>query len=228
MPILLVEDNERLCRSLVRAFRALNMNLDVATTGQAALGRLAKDDCEAMILDLDLPDLDGLDVLAAARRSYVPLPIIIVSARDGVEQRVSALNRGADDFLTKPFDFTELVARLRAVLRRSVVPRLSGLSFGDLRVDSEAPQVQIGDRSVTLSPREHALLQYFVQLAGDVAHRSAILSVVFGYHFDPQTNLIDVHVAHLRRKLRGSSVRLETVRGRGYRLQPSAATNESR
>jgi two-component system OmpR family response regulator len=219
MSILLVEDNARLCDSLTRGFGELEMSVDVASTGRSALERLLKRDSEAVILDLGLPDLDGLDVLTAAREAGVFVPVLVLSARDAVEQRVLALDRGADDFLVKPFVFAELVARVRALLRRSTPPRTPDLCFGDLCVDAEAPHVRIGERSVTLSPREHALLQHFFRQAGQVASRTEILSAVFGYNFDPKTNVIDVHVAHLRRKLRGSTVRLETIRGRGYRLR---------
>jgi two-component system OmpR family response regulator len=223
MAILLVEDNARLCASLTRGFGELDIPVEVANTGRQALDRLLKHNCDAVILDLGLPDIDGLDVLVAAREANVMAPVLVLSARDAVDQRVLALDRGADDFLIKPFVFAELVARLRALLRRSSLPRSASMRFGDLSVDADAPRVRIGERTVSLSPREHALLQHFVQQAGHVATRSEILSTVFGYNFDPKTNVVDVHVAHLRRKLQGSSVQLETVRGRGYRLQLAAA-----
>jgi DNA-binding response OmpR family regulator len=135
---------------------------------------------------------------------------------------VLALDAGADDYLVKPFELAELIARLRALVRRSTTPRLASLQLGDLNVHADDPCVQIGARSVALSPREHALLQHLVRRAGQIAGRSEILSAVFGYSFDPGTNLIDVHVAHLRRKLAGANVQLETVRGQGFRLRSAA------
>jgi two-component system copper resistance phosphate regulon response regulator CusR len=221
MPTLLVEDNARLRASLLRGFGEWNWELEAVSTGQAAIARLARHDCDAVILDLGLPDMDGLEVLVAARQSGMNAPVLVLSARDEVTQRVQALDCGADDYLVKPFVFAELLARLRALVRRASGGRASPLCVGDLVVDAESPRAQIGTRSVVLSPREHALLQHLIRNAGQVAKRREILSHVFGCKFDPGTNVIDVHVAHLRRKLEGSNVRVETVRGEGYRLQRS-------
>jgi DNA-binding response OmpR family regulator len=220
---LLVEDNARLTASLVRGFREWNWALETVATGQAAIARLARHDCDAVILDLGLPDVDGLEVLVAARKAGIDAPVLVLSARDAVTQRIEALDCGADDYLVKPFVFAELLARLRALVRRTSVGRAAPLCLGDLVVDAEAPRAQIGSRSVVLSPREHALLQHLIRNAGQVAKRREILSEVFGCNFDPGTNVIDVHVAHLRRKLGGSNVRVETVRGEGYRLQRAPA-----
>lgn len=218
MAILLVEDNARLAALLLRGFREWNWALEAVTTGGAAIARLARHDCEAVILDLNLPDVDGLEVLVATRKSGIKVPILVLSARDAVTQRIEALDCGADDFLVKPFVFAELLARLRALVRRSSADRDAPLCIGDLVVDAGNPLAQIGTRSVVLSPREHALLQHLVRNAGQVAKRREILSSVFGYNFDPGTNVVDVHVARLRRKLKGSNVHVDTVRGEGYRL----------
>jgi DNA-binding response OmpR family regulator len=225
MPTLLVEDNVRLRASLLRGFREWNWALEAVGTGREAIARLARHDCDAVILDLGLPDVDGLEVLVSARQSGMNVPVLVLSARDAVQQRVQALDCGADDYLVKPFVFAELLARLRALVRRASVERASPLCVGDLVVDGESPRAQIGTRSVALSPREHALLQHLVRHAGQVAKRREILASVFGSNFDPGTNVIDVHVAHLRRKLEGSNVRVETVRGEGYRLQRSPAVD---
>lgn len=218
MATLLVEDNARLVALLLRGFREWNWALEAVATGRAAIARLARHDCEAVILDLNLPDVDGLEVLVAARRSGVKVPILVLSARDAVTQRIEALDCGADDFLVKPFVFAELLARLRALVRRSSADREAPLCIGDLVVDAGGPLARIGTRSVELLPREHALLQHLIRNAGEVAKRREILSSVFGYNFDPGTNVVDVHIARLRRKLKGSNVHVETVRGEGYRL----------
>jgi two-component system OmpR family response regulator len=221
MTTLLVEDNAALRDSLLRGFGEWNWDLEAVATGGAAIERLARGDCDAIILDLGLPDIDGLEVLVAARQAGVTAPVLVLSARDAVDQRVQALDCGADDYLVKPFAFAELLARLRALVRRSAAPQSPPLCLGDLAVDAENPRAQIGSRFISLSPREHALLQHLMRHAGLVAKRREILSAVFGYDFEPGTNVIEVHIAHLRRKLEGANVRLETVRGQGYRLQRS-------
>jgi DNA-binding response OmpR family regulator len=222
MCTLLVEDNPRLSASLLRGFAECKLAVEAVGSGRAALERLAKRDCDAMILDLGLPDIDGSEVLTTARAMGITIPVIVLSARGSVEERVLALDAGADDYLVKPFELAELIARLRALARRSSAPRLASLQLGNLNVHADEPRVQVGARSVALSPREHALLQHLMRHAGQIARRSEILSAVFGYGFDPGTNLIDVHVAHLRRKLAGASVQLETVRGQGFRLRSAA------
>ena len=154
-------------------------------------------------------------------------PILVLTARDAVGARVAALDRGADDYLVKPFAFEELIARLRALMRRASAPRWGPLSFGDLRVDPQSPIVWVGPRTVALSPREHAVLYRLVRRARDLTSRREILAEVFGYDFDPGTNVVEVHIAHLRRKLEGASAQIETVRGAGYRLRvPSEQDHE--
>jgi DNA-binding response OmpR family regulator len=148
---------------------------------------------------------------------------LILSARDAVASRVAGLEAGADDYLVKPFAFAELLARLRALLRRAGEPRRSSPSFDDLALREDRLGAIVNGRNVTLSPREHALLEFLAQRRGDVLSRTEILRQVFGYNFDPGTNIVDVHVAHLRRKLGESAALLETVRGTGYRLRESLA-----
>jgi DNA-binding response OmpR family regulator len=217
--VLLVEDNARLRASLVRGMEECGFVVEVEETGQGALERLSKNDSDAVILDLGLPDVDGLDVLVTARERGLLVPVLVLTARDAIESRVTALDRGADDYLVKPFAFEELVARLRALVRRAAAPRWAPLAFGDLRIEANSPVVQVGKRSVALSPREHALLHHLVRRGSDVSSRREIFTEVFGYDFDPGTNVIEVHIAHLRRKLAGARSRIETVRGAGYRLR---------
>ena len=222
MSVLLVEDNARLRASLVRGMEECGFVVEVEETGHGALQRLSRNDADAVILDLGLPDIDGLDVLVTARERGLLVPVLVLTARDAIESRVIALDRGADDYLVKPFAFEELIARLRALVRRAAAPRWAPLAFGELRIEPNSPLVQIGKRSVALSPREHALLHYLVRRGSDVSSRREIFSEVFGYEFDPGTNVIEVHIAHLRRKLAGARTRIETVRGAGYRLRDDA------
>jgi DNA-binding response OmpR family regulator len=179
-----------------------------------------------MILDLGLPDIDGVELLRTAREQGVIAPVLVLTARDAVSSRVHALENGADDYLIKPFAFEELVARLRALLRRAGAPRWAPVRFGDLQLDITGRAVHVGALRVALSPREHALLHHLMRRRNDVSSRREILSEVFGYEFDPGTNVIEVHIAHLRRKLAGSTSRIETVRGTGYRLRAAGEDDD--
>jgi len=222
MALLLVEDNARLSASLTRGLREDGFEVDPVSTGAAALARLARRDVDAVILDLGLPDRDGLEVLDEARRTGLLAPVLVLTARDALESRVAGLERGADDYLVKPFAYAELLARIRSLIRRASRPRWSPLRAGDLALAPGEPVVVIRGTSVALSPREHALLELFVRRRGEVLARAEILREVFGYSFDPGTNLVDVHVANLRRKLGDQADRIETVRGAGYRFRGGA------
>jgi DNA-binding response OmpR family regulator len=217
--LLLVEDTAALASSLQRGLTEEGFNTTVVGTGEAALARIASKDLDAVILDLGLPDIDGIDVLVRAREGGSRVPIIVLTARDDVPSRVRALERGADDYLIKPFAFEELLARVRALLRRAAAPRWAPLSCGDIVLEYGDSMCLAGGRPVALSPRERALLELFLRRRGETLGRREILREAFGYDFDPGTNIVDVHVAHLRRKLEGTSARLEAVRGAGYRLK---------
>ncbi len=192
--------------------------VELAVDGAAALEHLARRPVDAIVLDLGLPDMDGQQVLACARTRGHGMPILVLTARDAIASRVEALEAGADDYLVKPFAFEELLARLRALVRRASAPRWAPLSCGDLRLDPGEPRALVAGRLVTLSPRERAMLEFLLRRRGEVVARADILEGVFGYDFDPGTNVIDVHIAHLRRKIGPGSARIETVRGVGYRL----------
>ncbi len=189
-----------------------------AATGGAALRELADDPPDIAILDLGLPDLDGMEVLTRARETGFREPILVLTARDAVESRVEALDRGADDYVIKPVAFEELFARVRALVRRAAALPAPQLTCGDLTLESGAGEVAVGDRRVHLSPTERALLECLLRRKEREVKRRDILLEVFGYEFDPGTNAIDVHVSHLRKKLAPSTANIVTVRGIGYRL----------
>jgi DNA-binding response OmpR family regulator len=217
--LLVVEDNAVLAGSLAKGLREDGFEVEAVTTGADALRRLERADIDAVILDLGLADIDGLVVLATARERGVHVPVLVLTARDAVRSRVQALDTGADDYLVKPFQYEELLARLRALLRRAAAPRWAPLSCNGLVYRDDDLAVAIHDTRVALSPREHALLGFFLRRKGEALGRAEILLHVFGYQFEPGTNLVNVHIANLRRKLGLRAVCIETVRGIGYRLR---------
>jgi DNA-binding response OmpR family regulator len=177
-------------------------------------------DFDLLILDLGLPDGDGLDILAMVRGQGESLPIIILTARDGLDDTVAGLDGGADDYITKPFRFEELLARVRVQLRNRQAPRSkqeSVLAVGMIKLDLLTRQVWVGDRSVELSTREFLLVEVFLRHPGQVLTREQLLDRIWGYDYDPGTNIVNVYVGHLRRKLGEGCI--ETVRGIGYRLR---------
>lgn len=218
MRILLIEDNERLVETLVQGLHEEGVDVAAVGDGVAALARAARADVDLVVLDLGLPDRDGMDVLRDLRVEHPHMPVLVLTARDAVEARVQALDLGADDYLLKPFAFAELLARIRALSRRAAGPRWSPKLEGVLVLDEENG-VQFADQRVALSPREHALLAYLLRRRGEVVPRGDILREVFGCVGDPGTNAIDVHLARLRRKLAGTLLNLETVRGIGIRVR---------
>ncbi|MDB4962709.1 MAG: DNA-binding response regulator [Myxococcales bacterium] len=218
MIVLVVEDEVRLATSLVKGLNEDGFTAVAVGTGEQALARASAGGLRAIVLDLGLPDGDGQTVIAEIRRSS-DVPILVLTARDAIDQRVRALDSGADDYLVKPFAFEELLARLRATLRRAEPTTPRRLRVGDLELVTGEPLVKVGARSVMLSPRERALVELLVGRLGEVVSRREILRDAFGYDFDPGTNLVEVHVAHVRRKLAGARLQIETLRGYGYRAR---------
>lgn len=220
MRLLLVEDEPAAVRILERGLREQAYAVDVATDGEAALYQVMTTDYDALILDVMLPVQDGLMVCRAIRRTGNPVPILMVTARDAIDARIEGLDCGADDYLVKPFDFGELLARLRALIRRGRQPLLPDkVTVGALTLDTRGRSAQVDGRDVRLTAKEYALLEYLVRRAGDVVSRSDIAEHVWDEHYDPLSNVVDVHIQRLRRKLGGtgeSSIR--TRRGEGYQL----------
>jgi DNA-binding response OmpR family regulator len=218
--LLIVEDNAVLSASLTRGLTEDGYTVEAVATGQAALRRLERHDIDVVILDLGLPDIDGTAVLAQLREREIHAPVLVLTARDAVASRVAALEHGADDYLIKPFEYAELLARIRALVRRAAAPRWAPLSCNGLLLDPNELEITVGAHRVRLSPREHSLLALFLRRKGELLRREDILLQVFGYNFEPGTNLVNVHIANLRKKLRGAPLVIEAVRGVGYRLRP--------
>ena len=217
MKLLVVEDEQRVASFLVKGLRANGYGVEWVSTGRDALRRAVDADVCLVILDLGLPDLDGLEVLESLRKRGATVPVLVLSARGRVNDRVKGLDLGADDYLAKPFAFEELLARIRANLRPRADVSAGVLRAGGISVDQVRHEATVGGRTFSLSAREFALLQAFVGHPSQVLSRQELLSMAWDMDFDPGTNLVDVYVGYLRRKL-GEAL-IETVRGSGYRLR---------
>jgi DNA-binding response OmpR family regulator len=215
--LLVVEDEERVASFLVKGLRTNGYGVEWVSTGRDALRRAVDADVCMVILDLGLPDLDGLEVLESLRKRGATVPVLVLSARGRVNDRVKGLDLGADDYLAKPFAFEELLARIRANLRPRADVSAGVLRAGGISVDRVRHEATVGGRTFSLSAREFALLQAFVGHPSQVLSRQELLTMAWDMDFDPGTNLVDVYVGYLRRKL-GEAL-IETVRGSGYRLR---------
>jgi DNA-binding response OmpR family regulator len=215
--LLVVEDEDRVASFLVKGLRAQGYGVTWVSSGREALRCAVEPDISLVILDLGLPDLDGFDVLERLRERGATIPVLVLSARGRVDDRVKGLDLGADDYLAKPFAFSELLARVRAHLRPRAAASQGVVRAGPISVDLVHREVTVDGRTMSLSAREFALLTAFVGHPGQVLPRQELLSLAWGMDFDPGTNLVDVYVGYLRRKL-GESL-IETVRGAGYRLR---------
>jgi len=215
--ILIAEDEVHIASFLEKGLTANGFATSTADDGISA-SALARDaDYDLMILDLGLPGRDGIDVLADMRRRGERMPVIVLTARDAVPDRVAGLEHGADDYVTKPFSFEELLARVRARLRDDRHEEATMLRVGDVTLDLRTRRADVGGRSAELTAREFALAETFMRHAGQVLSREQLLSHVWGYDFDPGSNVVEVYVRYLRRKL--GDGRIETVRGMGYRFR---------
>jgi len=221
MRILLVEDDAKVARFIRNGLKEEGFAVDVAEDGKQGLDFARDFEYDVIILDILLPKLDGISVLKAIRRHDPQTPVLMLTAMDTVEDKIRGLNKGADDYLTKPFAFEELLARIRALLRRKYRTASTLLRFEDLQVDLVTHQVFRGDREIQLTPKEFALLEYFLQNPNKILTRTMIAEHVWDYHFDPETNVIDVYMNYLRNKIdRDFSPKLiHTIRGVGYMLK---------
>src|SRR5579885_3482187 len=220
MRVLLVEDETRIARFVAKGLREQAYAVDVASDGEEALYQVAVNTYDVVILDVMIPGPNGFEVCRRLRQTGHRMPVLMLTARDAVEDRIEGLDQGADDYLTKPFEFRELLARLRALLRRPNDLRPPRIIVGDLELDTASQTAKRGNRSIPLTAKEYALLEYFARNAGRVIGRSEIAEHVWDETFDPFSNLIEVYVNRLRRKLgdEGGKPLLQTRRGSGYVL----------
>lgn len=225
MRILIAEDDRALASFVRKGLEAECYAVDVTANGEQARALAAELDYDLVVLDLNLPLLDGITVLRYVRQCKPRVPIVVLTARNSIEDRVRCLDTGADDYVSKPFSFVELAARIRALLRRSQLPATSTLTVADLKLDRIERRVERGGRRIELTSKEFALLEYMMRNAGRRVTRAMIIEHVWNLSFDTCTNIVDVYVNYLRRKMDKdfASPLIHTVRGVGYELSNRTA-----
>ena len=221
MRILVIEDEKKVASFIKRGLEAASYSVDLEYDGEAGLKRLLKSDYDLVILDVMLPGIDGLSLMKQIRERRIDVPVLLLTARVTVADRVMGLDLGADDYLTKPFAFEELLARVRALLRRGVAPVPVVLAIADLRLDPATREVTRSDKRIDLTPKEYALLEFFLRRRDQVLSRAVIAQHVWGVNYDTFTNIIDVYVNYLRKKIDDDfePKLIHTVRGAGYVLK---------
>jgi DNA-binding response OmpR family regulator len=220
--ILIAEDEERISSFLERGLTASGFTTETAVTGDEALRLARTGRFDLVILDLGLPNLDGFEVLRELRSEDEELPVVILTARENVRDTVAGFEGGADDYMTKPFRFQELLARVRVRLKSERNAAVTSIRVGDMKLDLRTKQVLVGGKEIDLSAREFAMAESFFRHPGQVLSREQLLDLVWGYAFDPGSNIVDVYVGYLRRKL--GKERISSVRGMGYRLEKDAGS----
>ncbi len=220
MKILLVEDEENVASFIKKGLEEENHTVDVAVDGKEGFLKAASMEYDLLILDIMLPGVDGIDLCRLIRMKGIHTPVLMLTAKDTVEDKVRGLDSGADDYLTKPFSFEELLARIRALFRRRQFP-VEPLRCGDLKIEPITRKVTRSGKEIYLRPKEFALLECLMKNKNKVLSRTQILRDVWGYNFDPTTNVVDVHINFLREKIdRGYPTKLiHTVRGSGYMIK---------
>jgi DNA-binding response OmpR family regulator len=224
--VLLVEDEPRVADFIDRGLRAENHGVTIAPTGGEGVDLAKTGEFDVIVLDLMLPDMHGYDVCQRLRQEGHHTPILMLTAMDALDDKIKGIKIGADDYLTKPFDFDELLVRIEALVRRAhhFAPSSNVLKVADLELDRELLEVKRGDEPIKLTAKELAILELLMSAPGRVFSRTRILNQVWGYSEDPLTNVVDVYIARLRRKIdtKGREPLIETVRGHGYRLKAAS------
>jgi len=220
MRVLVIEDYQPLLKSLTQGLEEAGFAVDASADGEEGLWYARSHDYDAIVLDLMVPGVDGLTILSRLRRDGSSVPVLIVTAKDTVEDRVKGLDLGADDYLVKPFAFEELVARVRALVRRGYDNRDPVIRIDDLEIDTTARTARRDGQRIDLSAREYALLEFLAMRAGQVVSRTAVWEHVYDFHSDPGSNVVDVYVGYLRKKIErpGLAKLIHTRRGQGYLL----------
>jgi len=221
MHVLVVEDDSPLAESIATAMRAHGWRADVSARGEPVPASLLQDDYDALVLDIGLPGIDGLETLRRVRAQGSLLPVLMLTALDAVDDRVRGLECGADDYLIKPFALSELLARMRALVRRHELRRSETLVLGALRFDAAARRVNIDERPIHLSARECIVLQYLMLKTGRIVAREQLAALVPGWDAGTSDNALELLISRLRAKIEAGGVRLRTVRGLGYLLEPA-------
>jgi heavy metal response regulator len=221
MRILVIEDEKKVASFIKRGLEAASYSVDVEYDGPGGLNRLLRSEYDLVILDVMLPGIDGLSLMKQIRQRRMDVPVLLLTARVTVADRVMGLDLGADDYLTKPFAFEELLARVRALLRRGAAAAPAVLAIADLRLDPATREVTRGDKRIDLTPKEYALLEFFLRRRDQVLSRAVIAQHVWGVNYDTFTNIIDVYVNYLRKKIDDNiePKLIHTVRGAGYVLK---------
>ncbi len=219
--MLVVEDDVRMAAAIRRGLRFDGLVVDVAADGREALLRVGATDYDAIVLDVTMPGIDGFETCSRLRADGVWVPVLMLTARDAVEDRVRGLDGGADDYMTKPFSLAELLARLRALVRRGPIERPSVLEVGELRLDPASREVRRGEQEIELSAREFSLLETFMRRPGQVFTQFQLLESAWDMGFEQRSNVVEVYVRYLREKIDRpfGVISIETVRGAGYRLR---------